>query len=75
MPLTNTVNPDPDADLAISVIDLQEANKKQIFLRQFFCLLLFSKLKSPKKVTKQKESWFFLLCLLDDTRIRIHTSD
>jgi len=35
--------PDPDVgpDPAIFIIDLQEANKKLIFLIQFFCLLLF----------------------------------
>jgi hypothetical protein len=34
-----------------------------------------SKIKSPKGVTKQEESRFFLLFLLDDRRIQIHTSD
>jgi hypothetical protein len=50
---------DPDLDPAIFVIDLQKANKKLFFLK-FFCLLLFegvlhhfSKIKSPKEVTKQ----------------------
>jgi hypothetical protein len=32
---------DPDPDLPLFVIDLQEANKKQFFLNKFFCLLLF----------------------------------
>jgi hypothetical protein len=32
-----------------------------------------SKITSPKEVTKQYESRFFLLFLLDDGRIRIHT--
>jgi hypothetical protein len=32
---------DPDTDPAAFVIDLQEANKKLIFLNSFFCLLLF----------------------------------
>jgi hypothetical protein len=31
--------------------------------------------KSPKEVTRQYESRFFLLFLLDERRIRIHTSD
>jgi hypothetical protein len=31
---------DPDPDPAIFVIDLQDANKKQIFKKKFFCLLL-----------------------------------
>jgi hypothetical protein len=37
----------------------------------------FSKIKSPKEVTKQQESRFFILFLLDDRRIRIriHTYD
>jgi hypothetical protein len=30
-----------DPDPAIFVIDLQDANKKLICLKQFFCLLLF----------------------------------
>ncbi len=32
---------DPDVDPAILVIDLQEADKKLIFLKKFFCLLFF----------------------------------
>jgi hypothetical protein len=50
---------DPDPDPAIFVIDLQDANKKLIFLTSF-CLLLFdgtftpfSKIKSLKEVTNQ----------------------
>jgi hypothetical protein len=51
---------DPDPDPAIFVIDLQDANKK-LNLKKFFCLLLsegvhlhhFSKIKSPKEVTKR----------------------
>jgi hypothetical protein len=50
-----------DPDPAIFLIDLQDANKKQIFfILKFFCLLLFegaftsfSKIKSQKEVTKQ----------------------
>jgi hypothetical protein len=54
-------DPDADPDPAIFVIDLQETIKKQIFYK-IFCLLLFegtvhlhhfSKMKSPKEVTKQ----------------------
>jgi hypothetical protein len=48
---------DPDADPAIFVIDLKNANKK---CKKFFRLLLFdgilhhfSKIKSPKEVKKQ----------------------
>jgi hypothetical protein len=77
-----------DQDPAIFVMDLQEAGKKLIVLKSFsacYCYFLsfegtftsFSKIKSPKEVTKQYESRFFLLFLLDDGRIqiRIHTSD
>jgi hypothetical protein len=39
MPLT--MDPDADPDPAIFVIDLQDANKKLIFLKRFFFLLLF----------------------------------
>jgi len=80
------VDPDPDADPAIFVIDIQDANKNPIFKKSstaFYFLKAhlhhFSTIKSPKEVTKQYESWFFLLFLLDDRRIRIririHTSD
>ncbi len=34
-------DPDADPDPAVFVIDLQDANKKLIFLKKFFCLLLF----------------------------------
>jgi hypothetical protein len=34
-------DPDVDPDPDIFIVDLQEANKKLIFLIQFFCLLLF----------------------------------
>ncbi len=54
------MDPDADLDPAIFVIDLQDTNKKLILLTKFFCLLLlegtftsFSKIKSPKEVTKQ----------------------
>jgi hypothetical protein len=67
-----------DPDPAIFVIDLQDANKKLLKVH----LHHFSKIKSPKEVTKQSESRFFLLFLLDrririrsQSRIRIHTSD
>jgi hypothetical protein len=35
------MDPDSDLDPAIFVTDHQDANKKQIFLKEFFCLLLF----------------------------------
>jgi hypothetical protein len=66
-------------DPAIFVIDLQDANKK-IIKKKFFCLLLFegtftsfSKIKSQKEVKNQSKSRFFLLFLLGDRRLRIHT--
>jgi hypothetical protein len=67
-----------DTNPVIFVLDLQDANQKK-----FFCLLLsegtitsFSKIKSHKEGTKQRESRFFLLFLLDDTRrIQIRTSE
>ncbi len=54
-------DPDSDPDPAIFVIDLQDANKRQIFSTNFFCLLLFEGTftsffkdkKSQKDVTKQ----------------------
>jgi hypothetical protein len=76
---------DPDPDPGIFVIDLQHANKKLICRKQFFCLLLFEgtllhlhhfpKKKSKKDVTEHWESRFFILFLLGDRRIRIHTFD
>jgi hypothetical protein len=54
------VDPDADPYPAIFIIDLQEANKKLIFLKKFFFTLIFegtytsfSKKKSTKEVTKQ----------------------
>jgi hypothetical protein len=62
---------DPDPDPAIFGIDLQDTNKKLIFLKKFFCFILFegtftsfSKIKNPKEVTNQKESRIFLQFLL-----------
>jgi len=66
-----------ETEQRISVIDLRDASKKQIFKKVFLLLLLkvylhhFSKIKSQKEVRKQYESRFFLLLLLDDRRIRI----
>jgi hypothetical protein len=62
MPPTNGSDPnlDPDPDPSIFIINLQDANKKLIFLKKFFFILLFegnftsfSKVKSQKKATKQ----------------------
>jgi hypothetical protein len=72
----------PDRDPAIFVIDIQDANrklnKKKSFYAYYFLKLHlrnFSKIKSPKDVTKQQESRFFFLFLLYDRRIRIRSSD
>jgi hypothetical protein len=73
------VDPDPDSDRdpAVFFIDLQDANKKRIlkkFPAYYFLkahLHHFTMVKSPNEVTKQKESRFSLLNLLDDRRIRI----
>jgi hypothetical protein len=80
------MDPDPDADpdSAIFIIDLQEANKKIIFIKKNFCILLFEgtftsffKDKKLKRSHKTVESWFFLLFSLNDRwiRIRIHTGE
>jgi hypothetical protein len=70
--------PDSDPDPAIFVIDLQDANKKLILkksLSAYYFLKVqhlhhFSRIKRPKEVTKQQESRFFLLFLLDNRRAR-----
>jgi hypothetical protein len=70
-----------DPDPAIFVIDLQDANKNK-FKKEFFCLLLFEgtftsffKDKKSKRSHKAVGIKVFLLYLLGDRRIRIHTSD
>ncbi len=77
------MDPDPDLDPAIFVIDLQDANKKLIFIK-LFCLLLFEgtftsffKDKKSNKSHKTVGIKVFLTILFDDTRIRIriHNSD
>jgi hypothetical protein len=35
------VDPDADPGPAIFVIDLEDTNKKLIFLKEFFCFVLF----------------------------------
>jgi hypothetical protein len=68
------MDPDADPDPAISIIDLQGV-KKTLIKKKFFCLLLFEGTFTSFFKDKKSESRFFLLCLLDDRRIRIHTSD
>jgi hypothetical protein len=53
-------NPDADPDPAIFIIDLQDANKKQILQNSFSAYFFlkvhlhnFSKIKSQKEVTKK----------------------
>jgi hypothetical protein len=59
---------DPDPDPAIFIIDLQDANKKIIFSKKFFCILLFEGTftsffqdKKSKRSHKTVEIRFFLL--------------
>jgi hypothetical protein len=62
-----------DPDPAIFTIDLQDANKKLIFFKQFFCVLLFEgtftsifKDKKSKRSHKTVEIKVFLTILLAD---------
>ncbi len=50
------MDPDPDPDPAIFGIDLQDANKKLIFLKLFFLLLFESAFTSFFKDKKSKKS-------------------
>jgi hypothetical protein len=74
------MDPDSDPDPAIFFIDLRDANKKLILKN--FCFLVFDgtltsffrdkkSKKSHKTVGIKVLSYFYLL---DDRRIRIHTS-
>jgi hypothetical protein len=73
---------DPDQApriLLFSSVTLKIATKI-IFFPSFFAYYFlkvhlhnFSEIKSHKEVTKQKESRFFLLFLLDDSRIQIRS--
>ncbi len=65
---------DSDADPSIYIIDPQDAIKKRILFKKFFCIVLFevSFTSFFKEVTKLSKSRFFLLFLLNDRRIRIH---
>jgi hypothetical protein len=64
MPLQ--MDPDADPDPAIFVIDLRDANKLTVFLKKVFFadyflkvhLHIFSKIKSPKEVTKSSNQGF-----------------
>ncbi len=78
------MDPDLDADPVptIFISDLQDDNKKLVFKKKFFCILLFEgtfasffKDKKSKRSHKTVESKLFLLFLRYDIRIRIHTSD
>ncbi len=72
MPLTNGSGCDAGPYPAIFVIDLQDANKKILFVKKNFCLLLFEgtftsffKDKKPKISQKTKRIKGFLTILLD----------
>jgi hypothetical protein len=61
------MDPDPDADSSIFIIDLQDANKKLFFLLKFSCILLFEgtftsffKDKKSKRSHKRVEMKVFL---------------
>jgi hypothetical protein len=65
------MDPDADPGPAIFVIDLQDANKKQIFFKMFFCLLLFegtftslSKKKVKKKSQSRNQGFSYYFCLV-----------
>jgi hypothetical protein len=73
------MDPDADADPAIFVIDLQDANKKKFkksFSAYYFLkvqLHHFSKIKKSKRSHKAVGIKAFLLFLLGDRRIRIRS--
>jgi hypothetical protein len=54
MPLTNDPDPDADSDPAIFVIDLQDANRKQIFLKVFLLITFTSFFIDKKSQTSHK---------------------
>ncbi len=63
---------------AIFVSNLQHINKKLFFSYYFLKVYLFTSFftdKKHKEVTKQWNSMFFLLFLLDDRRSRIRIPD
>jgi hypothetical protein len=67
---------DSDPNPAIFVIDLQDANKKLIIKKKFFCFLLFQGTftsffndKKSRKSHKTVGIKVFLLFLLDDRRM------
>jgi hypothetical protein len=64
-------DPDPDPYLGLVYLDSGSGRPKNTWIRiRNTGLNLKSLTPSPKEVTKQKESRFFLLFLLDDRRIR-----
>jgi hypothetical protein len=70
------LDPDADPDPAIFVIDLQDANKKLIIVKSFFCLLHFEgtftsffKDKMSKRNHKTVGIKVFLIILLDNRRM------
>ncbi len=71
------MDPDPDTTDSVIFVCVLQDKKLLLFLSFFHDYFLnvhlnhFLKIKSPKEVTKQYKSMFFLLFLLDDRRIRI----
>jgi hypothetical protein len=73
MPLTNGSGSGVDPDPAIFVIDLQDANQKQICLKKFFCLLLFEgtftsffkdKMSQKKSQSSRNQDFSCYFCLV-----------
>ncbi len=63
------MDPDADPDPAIFIIDLQDANKKLIFLKHFFCILLLegtftSFFKDKKSQNSRNQNFAYYFCLM-----------
>jgi hypothetical protein len=76
------MDPDPDADPSIFIINLQDDNQKIIFLTKFFCTLLFEgtftsffKRKKSKRSHKTVEIKVFLTFCTNDRRIQIRIQE
>jgi hypothetical protein len=74
-------DPDADPDPSFFFIDLQDANKKVILFKKFFCILLFEGTFTSFFKGKKSKRSHKTVYLLNDRRIRIriririHTSD
>jgi hypothetical protein len=66
------MDPDLDPDPAFFVIDLQDASKKLIFLRNFFCLLrfeatftsFFEDKKSNESQNNRNQGFSYYFCMM-----------